>query len=394
MFEKTAFDLALVICLALPLSAIAGTFEACQSKFAQIEKAVPSAVQTAAAASLPEIRELTVGELNQTALRSVREGKTFSYIVDANGKAYAVAGQLPFSRDGFQVAKVRDAKGAEALIPIHESGTIAYDPKLKKFSFQAGYSLDLAQEERASLMEQVQKINPGTSFGHEELPGNSFSQVLSCADLLSAQLNGKNWQLDKLSTRLGLSTTTLALKDYDVRKKYEDDSESREAAERKLFLVFGVDTFRRAGTTWASGVVGKQLVERGYGNVASYSARLTTGVASNWVAKEATDQLDPLIKKLQDGGKRPGNKSKDSKAEMTPDLAWKIMLYNNGTQVISPPIGQFFDKRVLDSSPMNYYDACRKGRKLKFVVGPRMMRIYESGILTIIGLPKYFLWGV
>jgi len=388
----------LILCFAHATTAFAGSDLTCEKNFADL--AETSKTRAKIDIEHPEVRELKVREVDSTVLQAIKEkNATYSYVVDGDGHVFAVEGSLPYSEGNLQVAAITNAQGKRAVIPVHESGAISYDPKTKKFAFRQNYSLDLSKDERASVMAQMQKRVPGANFQPNNTPedvgGSSYSQVLTCADILSGHLAGKNYALDRIITRNLVSLSVLGIKEFDIQRKYSGDPEALSAAQRKLFLVFGVDTFRRTGTTYVGGIVGRQLVERKAGPLVNYGVRLGTGMASNFLAKEATDQLDPLLKNLQTHGQDPGKHGTAHKeAELTPAIAWNIMLYNNGTQMVSPPISSFFDHKVLETAPMNYFEACRQGKPLKFFVSPRMMRVYESGIMTIIGLPKYFLWGV
>jgi hypothetical protein len=350
----------------------------------------------------PEIVDLPLQPIDQKVLKAVQNGTPFSYVVDTEGKSYAVPGALPFKTNGLQVARVRDAKGGEVLVPVRESGEIKFDPTAKKFSFTPSYSLAAAPGEREGVLANLKKQNPGAEIGLAEGPGVDQARVLDCNDLLTRHLNLTDYHFDRITTRLALSTVTLAIKDHDVRTRYENDPESFGTAERKLYLYFGVDTFRRYSTTYANGIVGKYIVEKdAEGFLHNYAPRLATGFTSNTVAKEITDAADPLVKKAQKAWQESASSkapksggTEDKKLEITPTQAWEIWLYNNGTTAVSVPLGKYADEKVKNVAPYNFFDACSQGKKLRFVVSPRMMRVYESGVLTLIGLPKYYFWGI
>jgi len=336
----------------------------------------------------PETQELKLREVDRdvmSTLRDNKEKKEFSYVVDEENRVHAVEGRLKFGEGHVRIANVRESGALKSFL-VKESGQILYDSKAKKYSFKADYGLDLTKAEHDAALADLKKKIPPEMLAKPDA-GDDYAKVVDCTANLEEQLSGKGDALTRVIMRNVSSTGMEGLKQLDLMYRYSDNPDELRARERKLWTSYFVDIPRRTGGAWTSSLVGKPLIAYNVNPYMAFGARFANGAAVNYGSKELLDYTTYYVSGPPDPSK------KSHSGGLTPQDTRNIMYYNDANNLISPFVGGMADRAALDQSPMKKYEACKDG-STKYIVGPRMVRVIESGYGVMMSIPKYWMWGI
>jgi hypothetical protein len=306
--------------------------------------------------------------LDRTILREIEQGTPYSYAIDTLDQIHFIrAKSPPSSSNGFLALK---RPGEEGVRVMKESGTVRFDPKTKRFTFEPTQGWDLTPGEGEELIKRIEKDSPGIRIERKKNPKIDRATTFNCLDILSKSKSGKSFLLDNL-----ISSNTVAAAGI-VTQELSGNHLLTDPEKRQLMYA---DLIANNLSTLVTSPIIKRVVVSDMGPVRDFATRTTTDYLTNVFVKK------PIYNAMS--GESEEDESPEKKSTGT-----KLVPYDTGFSVI-----RFYPKRVLDRALMNkipemLVSACLDGNELAASVGPKMIRIadrYTWGLIYLGGRNQY-----
>jgi len=302
-------------------------------------------------------------EIDPSVIEAAKNGAKFRYVVDGADEVRLIREWPQFTEDALWFLKdVSDGEANKSTL-VKESGEFTYDPETKGFRLKPDYSIELTEAEAKASLDHVSE-KTSIQFERQGKKKNSKKKLLDCLAILAANQAGKSFLFDRIIAENVVMGSVILVQDALGAGRL-----STKTGRDRVVADFAVNN---ASTMISSPIYSKLLI-----NDQGLALQLGTRAAVGMGLIEGQRQMYKFI--------LPGNAKKDKEKDKEKnDYVDRLTRFNQIHFLAKIPINHYLDKQILQTLPMKLVGACQRGAKLKVLVSPRAIRIYERFGSTMI----------
>ncbi|MGK5088033.1 hypothetical protein WDW86_10790 [Bdellovibrionota bacterium FG-2] len=315
-------------------------------------------VNPATIESVPSFR-LKMKPIDKSALKEIRNGKKYYYVIDDNDQILLVSrqGELGSKQPALWLAE--DLEGGETRL-IRETGTIDYDPVTRQTTTKPLTATELSEEENQALRKNLTKKDSKLKLSNTVRKDWSQAKVFECLDILAAQSSGKNFIASEFTSNMTYNIASIGFGELAGAGRLNDP--------KKTEMVKSDLSFTALATA-PNALVRRNLVFNPNGFIQTFLGKAGLHpYLKDMVVRGGLGISIGQGKKAWDGLvlEHDGEKRASS-----------VMWFNLKHLLVRLPINKEIDRQMFDSIPRMAFNACQKGSPLKILVYPWAVRIYE-----------------
>lgn len=324
-------------------------------------EATPGAVP-----SVAKVYEAKLSDVSGKHLGEVRAGKgkkEYRYFIDLDDQIHIIEGETKLGNDGLMI--VKDGEGNSYV--VKETGTIKQNPKTKNPELTSDHVAEHSGSSSDDVLAKLKKENPDLEINRPSMPSRARNKAMDCMEIMASQLSGKSFFLDRMLVGTGFAAGSIVVTNAGQAALGHEPSLATKHGQEVAVADLSTNVL---GTFVGTGI-GAGLFKVEAGHVTSLVVRGASSYA-----------MADLQKPVYNAIVTPEPKKDGAPAE--PSTADKIARFDKVHTLARIPINYGVDWFIQKKLPLMLFDACRKGAKLSVWTSPKMIRIYERGISTVI----------